>query len=358
MPMCSQPRDLRARAPDPLSAGPASGHRAAAAGTEMVPGTAPTSAVPSIDLRPDLGTSPAAKRRDNAVQPASPVPAVVCCIDDVYLLPMLVLMSSIAAHPGNQGIPLHVLHSGLTATGRGLLHRHAARAGISLRLHAVTRPVAGPVSGWVSAAVYLRLSISDTLPELTRVLYLDADTLVLRDLRPLLATPLRGLAIAAVRDPQNPVVGRGIALRAHARLGVPELRDYFNSGVMLLDLPQCARSGLFPRARRFLARHRDLVTLWDQDALNVAADDAWLRLDRTWNTFGISALAAQPGYRHDDAEPYSPLATLLADEPRASILHFAGPAKPWHDGYPSGHLRSTYRQFMHRCLEVVPHERQ
>jgi lipopolysaccharide biosynthesis glycosyltransferase len=119
---------------------------------------------------------------------------------------------------------------------------------------------------------------------------------------------------------------------------------------MLLALSECERQGLFAAARRFLAEHPDKVMLWDQDALNVAAGDRWLRLDRKWNTFGLSALAAQPGYRHDDAEPYSPLAMLLADEPDAVVLHFAGPAKPWQDDYPPGWLKTSYRRFLHAAL--------
>ena len=283
---------------------------------------------------------------------SQPLPPVVCCVDDGYVQPLSVLLESLAAIPENSGVRLLVIHENLAAASQDLLQRHGDRLGIDIGLRRAGPPAAGPVSGWVSRAVYLRLEIGQTLGPLGTVLYLDADTLVLGDLRPLLRTPLGGAPLGAVRDPQNPVIGAGIALPAWASLGLPHGRDYFNSGVMLLALPECERQGLFTRARRFLAEHPDKVTLWDQDALNVAVGDRWLRLDRRWNTFGISALAAQPGYRHDDAEPYSPLATLLADEPDASILHFAGPAKPWQDEYPAGWLRTTYRKFLNAVLKA------
>jgi lipopolysaccharide biosynthesis glycosyltransferase len=280
-----------------------------------------------------------------------PLPPVVCCIDDAYVRPLSVLLESMARADGNSGLRLLVMHENLTGGGQDLLQRHADRLGIEVVLHRA-RPVTGPVSGWVSEAVYLRLAIGETLGPVGTILYLDADTLVMGNLRPLLRTPLGGPPLGAVRDPRSPVIGAGRALPAWASLGLSPGRDYFNSGVMLLDLPECERQGLFLRAWRFLAEHPDKAMLWDQDALNVAADDQWLRLHRKWNTFALSPLAAQPGYRHDDAEPYSPLAMLLADEPGASILHFAGPTKPWQDDYPAGRLRTTYRRFLYAVLKA------
>jgi len=245
-----------------------------------------------------------------------------------------------------------VIHKNLAGRARQLLLRHGDRLGIEVSFRPAARQVTGPVAGWVSSAVYLRLAIGETAGDQGTVLYLDADILVRGDLRALLATRLDGMPLAAVRDPQNPVIGAGIALPAWASLGLPAGREYFNSGVMLLDLPECERRGLFGAARQFLAEHPDKMRLWDQDALNVAAADKWIRLDRRWNTFGLSALAARPGYRHDDAEPYSPLAMLLGDEPEAAILHFAGPDKPWREDYPAGWLKHTYQQQLMRVLRA------
>jgi lipopolysaccharide biosynthesis glycosyltransferase len=279
-------------------------------------------------------------------------PPIVCCVDDRYVLPLCVLMESLAAVSGHAGLRMLVLHQGISRASQGRLAFHAGRLGLDLEARPVEAAASAAASGWVSEAVYLRLEIGDVLGPCGTVLYLDADTLVLGDLRPLLAASLEGAPFGAVRDPQNPVVGGGIALPGWAELGLPRGRDYFNSGVMLLDLAACERTGLFTAARAFLADHPDHVRLWDQDALNVAAADQWRRLGRRWNTFALSPLAAEPGYQHDDAEPYSPLAMLLADEPGASILHFAGPAKPWREDYPPGQPGEVYRRFQRTVEEA------
>ena len=276
-----------------------------------------------------------------------PLPALVCGVDDGYARPLRTLMHSIAAaHPGTvEKLRLIVLDQEINETNRQAILREADNLGLRTELRTVPRTDPRyPVSDWVSAAVYVRLAIPEVIPDERRVLYLDADTLVLGDLRPLLRQSLEGRPIGAVRDPQNPVIGRGIQLPGWDKLGVPYGRDYFNSGVMLIDLARSQRLGVFERSRQFLSDHPDKIRFWDQDALNWAVDDNWLRLDRCWNTFALSPLATQPGFVHF-AEADSPLAQLKEDEKTAAMLHFAGPDKPWQDTYPQGQLRDTYRLF-------------
>ncbi|MFC0532069.1 glycosyltransferase family 8 protein [Phytohabitans kaempferiae] len=274
----------------------------------------------------------------------------MCGIDDTYVVPFCALATSVAAaHPDPATRPrMIVLHHALSPSSCRAVATCGEQLGLELQLRRVTvdHEARLPVTGWASPAVYLRLAIPQSVDDEPVVLYLDADTLVLRDLGPLLRQPLDGAPVAAVRDPQNPIVGTGIALPGCERIGVPAGREYFNSGVMLLDLVACAELGVFERARRFLVDWPDEVQLWDQDALNVAVDDRWQRLDRCWNTFAMSALAAQPGFFHHTAEPVMPLADLLADEYTAAVLHFAGPVKPWHDAFAPVPLRRLYRRFL------------
>ncbi|MCG5215486.1 glycosyltransferase family 8 protein [Streptosporangium soli] len=282
------------------------------------------------------------------------LPPIVCGVDDGYVLPLRVMMESLAvAHDDClDELRLFVLHSGLDDGLARLIRADARRLGLWLELRTVLAGrIRHPVSGWVSEAVYLRLAIGEALREETAVLYLDADVLVLGDLCPLLARELGGVPVAAVRDPQNPIIGQGIALPGWRELGLPAGREYFNSGVMLLDLAQCERLRLFEQARHFLTEHPESVTFWDQDALNWAVDDDWIRLERRWNTFALSSLSKREGFVHY-AEPVSPLETLLADEGNAAVLHFAGPAKPWLPGYPAGVVHDLYLGFLHAVKEA------
>ncbi|MDG4834866.1 glycosyltransferase family 8 protein [Solwaraspora sp. WMMD1047] len=288
--------------------------------------------------------------------PSRSLPPIVCGVDHRYALPLTALMRSLAAVESEttEALRIIVLHGGLDSASQKMIGYTADEVGLTLEFRRVTgADAAYPVSGWISDAVYLRLAIADTILDEPRVLYLDADVLVLRDIRPLLSQPLGGLGMGAVRDPQNPIVGVGIALPGWERIGVPRGREYFNSGVLLLDLELCRRQCLFPAATRFLRTYPGEARLWDQDALNVAADDRWTRLERRWNTFVISPLVGLPGFTHANAEPVMPLATLLGDERDAAVLHFGGPLKPWSSGYPAGPMRDLYRRFLDPARERV-----
>lgn len=278
---------------------------------------------------------------------ASAPTALVCAVDNRYALPLRTLIRSIAAAhgPATAQLRLIVLDQGLSPQLRAAILAEGDSAGLLVRVRPAPAPDPRyPVDGWVSSAVYTRLSIPDVVGDEARVLYLDADTLVVGDLRPLLELPLSGHCLGAVLDPQNPLTGHGIAMPGWKQLGLPYGREYFNSGVMLIDLPAAKHRGLFATARGFLAQHPEKVKFWDQDALNYAADGDWLRLESRWNTFALSPLAARPGFIHH-AEATTPLAGLLADEQSAAILHYAGPDKPWQPSYPPGRLRELYRGY-------------
>lgn len=271
------------------------------------------------------------------------MPPIVCTVDDRYVDALLVLMQSVwISQPAPSALRVIVLHGGLSAAARRRIRFHAEHLQMSVELREVPPATDRfPVSEWFSEAIYLRLAVAEAVADQDVVLYLDADTIVLDDLMPLLCTEIAGVALAAVRDAQYPVIGRGLAMPGWRELGLPAGRDNFNSGVMLLNLRECARREVFARSRYFLRELHRHARYWDQDALNWAVDDCWLRLDRRWNTLPLSVLSAEPGFVHF-AEDILPLADLIADEDTAAILHFAGPDKPWQPTYPAGPLRDRY----------------
>jgi len=279
---------------------------------------------------------------------------IVSAVDDRYTGPLCVLMQSLAAAgAAAAGDPrLLVLHRDLSEASRRRILGHGSRLGFAVELRAVPRAAEGyPVLRWATEAMYLRLAIPEVVPDGEVVLYLDADTLALRDPGPLRRTALRGAPLAAARDEQNPVLRVARALPGWWELGLPPSREYFNSGVMLLDLPECGRRGIFEECHRFLrdmARHQKYG---DQCALNWAAGDDWLRLAPCWNTVPLSAVSRLPEWRHD-AEEVSPLERLIAREADAAILHFAGPNKPWNSTYPASPVRDLYRSFVRQVVEA------
>ena len=163
---------------------------------------------------------------------------------------------------------------------------------------------------YISKMTFARLMIPCVFAkDVPRVLYLDADLLVLDDLGPLWDTDLKGAVMGAVldrvRDPQ-------LKARAPGLEKFPRVRDYFNSGVLLIDLDRWRKERISEKAIQYLRRHPDSPCA-DQDALNVACDGRWTALDLRWNF-----------YDHFR----TPIVELTPVE-RPKIAHFVGCQKPW-----------------------------
>lgn len=172
--------------------------------------------------------------------------------------------------------------------------------------------------------VYARMFLAELLSrDIKRVLYLDADTLVLSPLDPLFSMPLGNKVAAAVTDPQAMRVANGRDVRNNRDLFDPS-QPYFNSGVLLLDLPAWRALDIADKIST-LGKKGVLSRLYfDQDLLNLLLRGHWLELDRLWNV-------THPHDAHQILRPH--------------ILHFTGHDKPWHLMSKAGYAR-LYRHVM------------
>ncbi|MGW4420950.1 glycosyltransferase family 8 protein [Streptosporangium sp. NPDC004631] len=284
----------------------------------------------------------------SGLRPASGRPRIVFAVDEAFCLPLTVTWQSlrVASPELCDTLQVDVLYEELAETSTGRLRQHADRLGLRVVLRQVNlKPIHYPTAFGGAHANYLRLIIPELYEDCDRLLYLDSDLLIRGDLRGLLDTDLAGAPIGAVRDPLNPLVGRGRALPGWSKLGIPASREYFNSGVMLIDPAVCRQQELFRRAVDFIATRPEHIRLWDQDALNWAAEDRWHRLDPRWNVFPISALVRTPWVRYttEDIVPFDELAAMEAEP---AILHYASPAKPWRGLLPEGPSASLYQNFL------------
>jgi UDP-D-galactose:(glucosyl)LPS alpha-1,3-D-galactosyltransferase len=256
-------------------------------------------------------------------------------------------MESIVAaqSAGTPEMLMIVINHNMSEAGQRVIMKHADLLSFKVQLRAAPPPSSlYPQFRWDSNVTYTRLAIPEVIPDHRVVLYLDVDTIVLQDISELLYRPLGDAPFAAVPDPTKPLLRLGRAIPGWQELGLSGDRAYFNNGMMLMDVERCAGQGIFSEAARFLTEHRENVRYWDQDAMNWAASDNWVRLERKWNTFALSPLKSLGEYTHI-AEEELPLGTLIAEEDTAAILHFAGPRKPWMKDYPESPLRDLYLRF-------------
>src|SRR5262249_35643375 len=109
-----------------------------------------------------------------------------------------------------------------------------------------------------------RLGLERLAPaDCRRVLYLDADVLVLGDVRDVYGIDLRGAPLGGVPDPG--VISEDFRQRWSLP---PTDLSYFNAGVLIIDLERVRAEQLFTKAIAFVAEHDTALPFNDQDALN------------------------------------------------------------------------------------------
>lgn len=191
----------------------------------------------------------------------------------------------------------------------------------------------------VSLAALFKFFLPALLPDLSRVVYIDSDVLVLDDLSPLWETCLDGVYAGVVKDSQS-VVGWDNHLKW---LGFRH-EAYFNSGVMLLNLDLMRRDGIPARLMDYRIRGRN--RFMDQDALNVVFGDRVKYLPMRWNClnwlFNSCTIPQLKALFGEDQ---------VADTPeenfdRAAILHIGGSEKPWLRDLP--YYTPLYRKYADR----------
>lgn len=276
-------------------------------------------------------------------------PIQVACVSNAGYLPhVATMMESMAASNPPHDLALHLVHDD-TVTPDLLQQLHGAAQRLGLTLSTI-RPAdelleqLPPSGSYYPSIVWYRILLPELLATQDRVLYLDADTLVLQDLRGIWSTALDGALLAAVAQPED----RQHTVGARARMGLPADAPYLNSGVLLMDLRRMREERFSQRmidvgraqAEEWAdATHFDLA---DQDAFNFAGAGRWVELHPKWNCLATMFLSNQIDDYVDDAFRYGEAVGSPA------IVHFEGSgfAKPWNYRciHPLRHLYLTYRK--------------
>jgi lipopolysaccharide biosynthesis glycosyltransferase len=193
----------------------------------------------------------------------------------------------------------------------------------SVRFHAVASDRLSdlPTTPLFGSVVWLRFCLPELLPDRSRVIYLDSDTLVMSDLGGLWDTPLDQHPLAAVANVVEPWA------RPHVEaLGIRYPGGFFNSGVLLMDLDRMRAEQSSNQLFEAAADLGERLVWPDQDALNLVFAGRWLPLHPRWNTQNIFW-----AWREWAVEVFGEAAVDDAVR-QPGIRHFEGPSlsKPWH----------------------------
>lgn len=181
-----------------------------------------------------------------------------------------------------------------------------------------------------------KIFIPDYLENIDKVLYLDADTLVQKDLNKIYSTNMGGAYIGATKD------GLMYQFPEHiTEIGLDWRKFYFNSGVMLLNLKDMRKDAIIEKSITYFNTHYEVFG--DQDILNVVVNDKVIPISYRYNCNSTF-------FEEKDAEFLSNFynekvyQTSRENYDNATILHFAG-YKPWTEWYTHSYLKPLWFEY-------------
>jgi len=158
----------------------------------------------------------------------------------------------------------------------------------------------------ISLAAYYRLFISEYLPkEIKKIIYLDCDTVILKELISLYEINIENHLFGAILDNPHSTT---FFLKNQFHLNDDR---YFNSGVLLMNLQLIRSTEFLSKCILFIKKSFSKFVYQDQDVINIVASGKIKELE----------------YQFNYMSPFFKFKTL--QEP--AIIHYAGIVKPWNN---------------------------
>jgi len=294
----------------------------------------------------------------------------VCFSTDQNYVPYfaVALQSLIENSSDENNYDIFILEDGISSDAKRFLKEQAAKKeNISVRFINVEKYLTDDkkskmvVSGWFTIATYYRMILPEILVNYDKILYLDCDLVVLDDVAKLFKSDINDVLLAAAYDIgvarllfKNEARGARLKSYIEEQLGVPNAYDYFQAGVLLMNLKKMREVNLSDKCFEFLALNPNIYWV-DQCVLNAVCVGRVKYLPIEWN------MTWHVVFEADDLEKELPPATYdeyCKAHNASRILHYSGGIKPWFD--PKIELSSFFWKYARNVAfyEQIIFERQ
>ncbi len=256
--------------------------------------------------------------------------------DENYIGPFWTMIKSISVNNPWEHFCVFLLHSAIPQEKLDMLINWCTILDVRLIPLRVDRELFqnAPVTKRYPQEMYYRLLAPYLLPEeVEKVIYLDPDILVINPLRPLWELDLKDCTFAAASH-----VGVTNIMNGINRVRLDTGHDYYNSGVMLIDLKKALLLVKPDAIFNSVREHAAELLLPDQDIFNYLYGEQTMPLeDVIWNYdaryFSDYLLRSKGEY------------TMGWIIQNTVILHFCGKRKPWMEAYTK-QFNALYKHYM------------
>ena len=194
------------------------------------------------------------------------------------------VLSLLSSTPDASSLRIHVIDTGISdASWKRLSHavaRHPAPPKLLRKIFPRERLDGLDIPGTISPLVYARLFLPELL-DCDRVLYLDSDLLVFRNVLELENIDLSDHACAAVINEDAGTLDFDLSKQEYTELNLDPKSNYYNAGLLYMNLDYWRSHDFTSKCLDFLKNHQ--FRLADQSALNAVMNEKILPIDRQWN---------------------------------------------------------------------------
>ena len=242
---------------------------------------------------------------------------VTLCINEDYALPCAVTVQSLLEHSAEASEwDVHLFTDKLQASTmvrlRQTIEAKGARASFHLAEYGRFKGL--PLKRGFSSDAYTRLFVAHAFPEADRIIYLDSDILVQRDLAELFDLDWGSAVVAAVPNGSAPF----LADFRNARRW-PNDSPVFNTGLLMIHPQRWIQGEVGERVVDWLADNVEGNMFLDQDGINHILFGKIFSLDPVWNVEARLCQDYWMGLSQD----------WLKVRKQSKLIHFTGFRKPW-----------------------------
>jgi lipopolysaccharide biosynthesis glycosyltransferase len=244
--------------------------------------------------------------------------------DENYAMPCGVLLQSIIYTNPNVKIRFHIISTNLSDKSKSRFHEILKNTESVISFYTIDlNQLNGLPSLHGSVATYIILFIANILPnEITKILYLDADMMVVDSITDLWTLDITGHPAAGSFSIMNDDI------RNYNRLDYDPSQGYYNVGTHLINLDYWRKNNILQESLLFIKNNPDKLKYCDQDVLNAIFAGKWKTISPRFNFFQNYYMPIEDFLIKKQLHP----AIEYARE-NPCIIHFISNPKPWHKEY-------------------------
>lgn len=262
------------------------------------------------------------------------VPVVFSC-SNLFVPHVTVAIQSLIKHSTkNHNYDLMILHCGITEQNQQIMKTMLnGFLNISLRFFNVEeyiRPANLHVYSFYSVETYYRLLIPQLLYTYKKVVYLDSDVTILRDIADLFETEIGDNLLGASLDLEVTCrysIEPNVKEYLEKILALDSPDSYFQAGVLIFNIYEFNKLFAPYELMEFAGKHA--FTYVDQDVLNITCSGHVYTLSPKWDVIPDGDI-----WKITDSLKKGPqdiYVRYLQSTKDPFIIHHAGPTKPWNN---------------------------